>query len=49
MKSNLPNSAPSLPNLKPEEALKQPGFYFVTSTVVPEVGVAGTDIKAVPV
>lgn len=45
MKSNLPDPAP-LPRLTPAEALKRDGFYFVTSSIMPEAEVVGTGIKA---
>lgn len=48
MKSNLPDPAP-LPRLTPAEALKQDGYYFVTSSIMPEVEEVGTGRKAVPV
>lgn len=46
MKSNLPDSTPKFPKLTPAQALQQPGFYFVTSSVMPEAENAETGEKA---
>lgn len=50
MKSNLPSTARTpLPKLKPAEALKQPGFYFVVSSIMPLVETAEAGVMATPV
>lgn len=45
MKSNLPDPSP-FSKLTAEEARQRPGFYFVTSTVMPVAQVVGTDETA---
>lgn len=50
MKSNLSSPAKNpWPKLKPEEALTKPGFYFVVSSIMPEVGIIETGTTAKPV
>lgn len=43
MSSNQPDPEPTpLPMLTPEEARQRPGFYYVTSSIMPDAEILGT-------